>query len=215
MSLWLAQAKTFVREKEESLVAIDRPAQESTKVILTFLATGQWPLGRQYGVIEPIVRVQLVIPEVIENPSVKCISSGAGLNDDLPPRSSAIFGSERGCLNAEFLHGVNRRRVERIHDHRILLDAHRAHAIHQNVGRRIPATVRDEVVGHVVRPERIPGRLVNPRRQHCQVEDLTAVERKIIYEGPVQVLPCDGVFSGESWGLRRNFDGFRSLADLQ
>ena len=96
---------------------------------------------------------------------MKIIGSGARHNIHDGGSAEADFRAEIRLLHFEFLHCVDRRRIERVHDGCVLLHSHRAHPVDQDVRLRIAAAVGDPVIGHSVGTERVPGRLVDPGAQ--------------------------------------------------
>ena len=64
--------------------------------------------GRPIEVREPVVGVQHVVPEIIEQRAMKVIRSGARHDRDLPAGGASELGSKRRGLNAKLLHGIHR-----------------------------------------------------------------------------------------------------------
>src|SRR5882672_12091634 len=69
----LAQAQSFIRKEEECLVSNDRSAEHSTEVILTLCRfRKRWIICVP---VEPIVGIQYVVPEILEDRAVKIVRS--------------------------------------------------------------------------------------------------------------------------------------------
>src|SRR6266478_1575343 len=69
----LAQAQAFIRKEKERLVLYDRSAEHSTEIVLPlFRFLNRWIICVP---VEPIVRVQHVIPEILEERAVKIVRS--------------------------------------------------------------------------------------------------------------------------------------------
>src|SRR5208282_3430462 len=62
----LRQSKTqaLIRKEEEGSVFENRPAESTSKIVLPFLRLWEW--GGVSVAVEPVVRVQYVVAEIIE-----------------------------------------------------------------------------------------------------------------------------------------------------
>src|SRR6266851_5571103 len=100
----LRQAKTqaLIGEEKECSIFNEWPTERSTKIILPLLT-----LRQAVSVIEPVVGIQNVIPEIVEHGAVKAIGARASDDRNLPTRSTPKFRRVRRGLNTELLHGVN------------------------------------------------------------------------------------------------------------
>lgn|SRR6266536_4974071 len=98
----LAQPKPFEREEKERPVPYNRPTDNTTKIILPFLCSCQ-----AAAVGEPVVCVQDIVPQVVEQRTVKIICARAGEELYLPAGRPAELWRKTGSLNLEFLQSVN------------------------------------------------------------------------------------------------------------
>lgn len=81
-------SQTLIDAVKECFVLPDRSAKRASKVIA--LEARQTVSRRQIGIVEPVSRIQIVIPEIFKNVSVKLVC--AALRYSLPgcPWSSHI-----------------------------------------------------------------------------------------------------------------------------
>src|SRR5947207_4190579 len=142
-----------------------------------------------------------------------CPRFGNGVN--YRSRGETNLRAKIRLLQFEFLYGINRRRVERIHDGRVLLHTHGAHAINQDVGLRIAATIRDKVVGHCVGTERVARGLGNSRCPERQIEYRPADQGKIVDELWIKSLSGNRIFGSHYRGLPHDLNGLAGFSYLQ
>src|SRR5207248_6062158 len=142
-------AAAFVIKEEESAILYDRPTNRSAEVIPAH--RGDWYSSL---IIEVVIGVEDIVAQELIRTSMKSICPRFGNGVNYRSRGEANLRAKIRLLQFKFLHGINGRRVERIHDGRVLLHTDGAHPINQDVGLRIAATIRDKVVGHCVGTER-------------------------------------------------------------
>src|SRR5207244_977630 len=86
-----AQPKTFIAEKEKCAVSADRSAERSSKIVLTFFGLRQrWVIQIP---VEPIARVEYVIPCVVKCRAMKPIGPRTCHDRDLAACSTSKFRS--------------------------------------------------------------------------------------------------------------------------
>ncbi len=107
-SLWQPKAKPLVGEEEERLVFEYGATEGAAEIILPLLrfrkrATRPW---RTTEPIEPIIRIQDVIAQIIEQRAMKAVRPRARDNRDLSTGLPAEFRRIRGSLDAEFLQSI-------------------------------------------------------------------------------------------------------------
>src|SRR5262249_15218269 len=99
-----SQAKSLIREKEEGPVFDDRAAECAAKIVLSLPRFGKSRLHRS---VEPIVGIQNVVAQIIEDRSVELVRARASNDRDLSTRLTAKFRRIGGGLNTEFLKSIH------------------------------------------------------------------------------------------------------------
>ncbi len=97
--------------KEEECLALqadstrnpERPSQRAAKIILP-----QGRLRLSEVVVEPVVGVECVIPQVVERRAVPFLGPRTGYEGELPARITAVFGGVCRTLDAKLLKGIHR-----------------------------------------------------------------------------------------------------------
>src|SRR5262249_49040298 len=153
-----AGAASLIIEEEKRLILPDWPADGGPEIVPAHGSNLHAGL-----IVKEIVSVELVVAKEIIRAAVEVVGAGARDEVDYGGSAEADFRAKVRLLYLKLLHGVHRRRVQRVDDHRVLLDTDSAHSVHQDVRGCIPSAVGDEIVGHIIRAECIPGRLGNPR----------------------------------------------------
>src|SRR5437016_2549491 len=131
-----AGAAAFIVEEEEGPVLLDRPADRAAEIVPTH--------GRDFDaglIVEEVVGVQLVVAQEIVKAAVEFVGSRAGNDVHHGGPAETDFRAEVGLLDLEFLHSIDRRRVEGVHDGGVLLHPDGAHSVNQDVSLRITAAV--------------------------------------------------------------------------
>ena len=101
-----AQAKPFVRNEEEKLVAQDGTADHASKVVL-FLCQAR----QAFVVVVPGVSVEDIVAQILECGSMELVGSAAGNDGELRARRTAVLGVERVRLDLVLLHVVDRHKI--------------------------------------------------------------------------------------------------------
>src|SRR5713226_4303379 len=96
------QSKPLIREKEEGTILQNWTAERSSEIILTLF----WlRLAREIG--KPVVGIQHVVTEIIEERAVKLIRARAGNDRNLSTWRATELRSVGRSLNAKLLEGVH------------------------------------------------------------------------------------------------------------
>src|SRR4030095_831234 len=202
--------QAFVVEEKEGFVLLDRAAKRSSKVI---------SLERRNRVSElvgePIVRVHYGIAEKFVKAAMVLIGSRTTHNVDDRSASEAKLGREVGLLYLEFFDRIYRRNVGYVLNSAVLFEVGRARSVDQNIGCRVPSTVRIEIYS-TIRTLRITQvGLGHARSQEGQVREIPVDQREVVHKLPVHHLSRHRVFCLQVHRAGRDFHLLGRTADLQ
>ncbi len=110
--LWQREMEPFVGQKEERTASEDRPAQDSTDIMLV-----ERRLLQTFPVHKPVVGVERVVAEVVEQAAAKPIGSRTCDDLHLRARHPTEIGGICRRLNREFLDRVQRSQVVGASEH--------------------------------------------------------------------------------------------------
>src|ERR1700733_7716089 len=105
----LGQTKPFIRREEEaalsSVIEMRDPDGSTERGSEVILPQG----GRRLAevIVEPIIRIEEIISEIVEGAPMKAVGAGAGHERELTAGRSSILGRIAGALNAKLLQCID------------------------------------------------------------------------------------------------------------
>jgi hypothetical protein len=144
---------------------------------------------------------------------MKRIGSRAGDHVDHRSTGKTILSAEVRLLDAEFFHGLGRRRIGHLRDAAVGFVVGDRSAIHQNIRRGIAAAVGDKVGAAAAHALIVS--LGDARRQHGQVHHIAIDQRQVVDKFSVNHQAGGRVLCIQRRTLRSDLDGLRGTGDLE